>query len=277
MLVLVLEHKLLFISHKERIMTISFRFKKLIIATAVVAVLSAVFLVHALAGLSARPVVFAEPPAFVERYAAEMDHSDPSSIPNEAEIGGGHLDASSLATSKFAKLTADLSNEEALVFNVILDGESSDVLVRLFAHPEKAQRVKVAAAFAVVNAKFSHNEETGFAEKRKQFWIDVEQHLPDIQNALSEALITSAEEGTTNQIPYSLAWMPGQGHETVELFAWAAKHHPAPWVRNFSVYFVVKFGGDEELAGPLLQKLTHDPDYGVRKRVLELRIGRFTG
>ena len=253
-------------------MTISFRFKKLIIATAVLAMVVFVFLVYALAGLSANPVVFADPPTFVERYVAEMDHSDPSSQPTEPEIGGGQV-----ATSEFAKLTADLSVEEALVFKVILDGESSDVLVRLFAHPEKAQRVKVASAFAAVNAKIYHNEETGFAEKRKQYWIDVEQHLHDIQNALSEALIASAKEGTTNQIPYSLAWMPGQGHETVELFAWAAKHHPAPWVRNFSVYFVVKFGGDEELAGPLLQNGTHDPDYGVRKRVLDLQYERFTG
>jgi len=253
-------------------MTISFRFKKLIIATAVLAMIVVVFLVYALAGLSANPVVFADPPAFVERYAAEMDHSEPSSQPTEPEIGGGQV-----ATSEFSKLTADLSIEEALVFNVILDGESSDVLLGLFTHPDKTQRVKVASAFAAVNAKFSHNEETGFAEKRKQFWIDVEQQLPDIQNALYEALIASAKEGTTNQIPYSLAWMPGQGHETVELFAWAAKHHPAPWVRNFSVYFVVKFGEDEELAGPLLQNGTHDPDYGVRKRVLDLQYERFTG
>jgi len=253
-------------------MNISFRFKNLIIATAVVAIVVIVFLVHALAGLSARPVVFAEPPGFVERYAAQMEHSDPSSPPKEPEIVGGQV-----ATSKFAKLTADLSVEEALVFNVIMDGESSDVLLRLFAHPEKAQRVKIAMAFAAVNVKFTHNEETGFAEKRKQFWIDVEANLPDIQNALSEALITSAVEGSTTYIPYTLAWMPGQGSETVELLAWAAKHHPDWWVRRFSVYFVVRFGGYEELSGPLLQNRTHDPDYRVRKQVLDLRYGRFIG
>jgi hypothetical protein len=253
-------------------LNISFTFKNLIIATAVVAMVVVVFLVHALAGLSARPVVFADPPAFVERYVTEMDHSDPSSQPTEPEIGGGQV-----ATSEFAKLTAGLSNEEALVFNVILDGESSDVLLRLFAHPEKAQRVKVAMAFAAVNVKFSHNEETGFAEKRRQFWVDVEEHLPDIQNALSEALIASAKEGTTNRVPYTLAWLPGQGRETVELFAWAAKHHPDPGVRRSSVYYVVKVGGDEELAGPLLRNRTHDPDYSVRKLALDLRFRRFTG
>jgi len=253
-------------------MNISSTFKKLIIATAVVAMVVIVFLVHALAGLSAQPVVFAAPPAFVERYAAEMDHSDPSSSPKEPETDGGQV-----ATSEFAKQTADLSNEEALVFNVILDGESSDVLLRLFAHPEKAQRVKVASAFAAVNIKFSHNEETGFAEKRSQFWVDAKEHLPDIQNALSEALITSAEEGTTSRIPYTLAWLPGQGRETVELLAWAAKHHPDPWVRRFSVYFVVKYGGYEDLAGPLLRNRTHDPAYRVRKEVLERRFSRFIG
>ncbi|PHS18497.1 MAG: hypothetical protein COA86_07325 [Kangiella sp.] len=281
MLVFALEHRLLFISHEDKIMNISFRFKNLIIATAFIAMVVVVFLVHALAGLSARPIVFAEPPAFVaafvERHAAKMDQSDPSSSPTEPEIGGGHLDESGLPTSEFAKLTADLSVEEALVFNVILDGDSSDVLLRLFAHPEKSQRVKVAMAFAAVNAKFSHNEETGFADKRKQFWLDVKEHLPDIQNALSEALITSAVEGTTTYIPYTLAWMPGQGRETVELLAWAAKHHPDWWVRRFSVYFVVRFGGNEELSGPLLQDRIDDPNYKVRKEVLERRFSRFIG
>ena len=222
----------------------------------------AVFLVHALAGLSARPVVFADPPAFVERYAAEMDHSDPSSLPKVSES---------------AKPTTDFSKEEELVFKVIMDGESLDELLRLFAHPEKAQRVKVAMAFAAVNIKFTHDEESGFPEKRNQFWVDAEEHFPNIQNALSEALIASAEEGTTSRIPYTLAWLPGQGRETVELFAWSAKHHPDPRVRRSSVYYVVKLGGHEDLAAPLLRNRTHDPDYSVRKEVLDLRFRRFTG
>jgi len=254
-------------------MNIRLTFKNLIIATSIIAMVVVVFLVYALAGLNARPVVFADPPTFVERYATEMDHSDPLSQPTELEIGGGQV-----ATSKFAKLTTDLSDEEALVFNVILDGESSDLLVRLFAHPEKVQRVKVAMAFAAVNAKFSHNEETGFEEKRRQFWLDVEEHIPDIQNAFFEALITSAEEGTNNKIPYTLAWwMPGQEHKTVKLLAWAAKHHPDPWVRRFSVFFVVEHGQHEELADSLLLNRIHDPDYVVRKEVLAQRFRRFTG
>jgi len=253
-------------------MYIRFTFKNLIIATAVVTMMVVVFLIHALAGLSASPVVFAEPPAFVERYVTEMEHSDPLSQPTVPEIGRGQL-----ATSKFVKLTAGLSAEEALVFNVVLDGESSDVLMRLFAHPEKAQRVKIATAFAAVNAKFSHNEETGFSKKRQKLWVDAKDNLPDMQNALYEALIASAEQGKTNQIPYTLAWMPGQDSETLELFVWAAKHHPAMWVRKSSVYFVVKLGGDEELAGQLLRNRSHDPDYKVRKEALDLRFRRFTG
>ena len=253
-------------------MNISSTSRNLIIATAVVAMVVVIFLVHALAGLSARPVVFADPPEFVELYAAKMVHSDSSSPPEEPETDGGHVDE-----SESAKLTTDFANEEALVHRVIFDGESPELLLRLFAHTEKAQRVKMASAFAAVNTEFTHDEESGFAEKREQFWKDVKEHLPDIQNALSEALITSAEEGTKNYIPYTLAWMPGQGHETVELLAWAAKHHPDTWVRKFSVYFVVRFGGDEEIAGPLLRNRTHDPDYRVRKEVLDQRFRRFTG
>ncbi len=253
-------------------MNISFTFKNLIIATVVVAMVVVVFLVNALAGLSARPVVFADPPAFVERYANAMNHSAPSSQPTEPEIGGAQL-----ATAEFAKLTADLSAEEALVFNVMMDGESSDVLMQLFAHPDKAQREKIASAFAAVNVKFTHNEETGFAAKKRKFWMDAKDNLPDMQNALSEALITSAEQGTTTRIPYTLAWMPGQGRETVELFVWAAKHHPDRWVRLSSVYYVAKLGGNEDIAAPLLRYLTDDPVYRIRKEALDLRFRRFTG
>jgi len=257
-------------------MNISSTFKNLIIATAVVVVVVVVFLVHALAGLSARPVVFADPPTFVERYVTEMDHSDPSSLPKEPETDGGYVDE-----SEYANLTAGFSKEEALVLKVIMDGDmdstSLDVLLRLFAHPEKAQRVKIASAFAAVNIKYTHDEESGFPEKRNQFWVDAEEHFPNIQNALSEALIASAEEGTASRIPYTLAWLPGQGRETVELFAWSAKHHPDPRVRRSSVYYVVKLGGHEDLAGLLLRNLSHDPDYSVRKLALDLRFRRFTG
>jgi len=252
-------------------MNISSALKSLIIVTTVVATVVVIFLVHALAGLSARPVVFADPPAFVEQYAAEMGRSDPSPRPQERETDGGHVDE-----LESAKLTSDFSNEQALVYNVILDGESPNVLLRLFTHPEKAQRVRMALAFAAVNAELTHDEESGFAEKREQFWVDVNEHLPDIQHALFEALIASAEEGTANYIPYTLAWMPEQDHETVELLAWAAKHHPDPWVRRFSVFFVVEHGQNEELAGPLLRNRAHDPDYRVRKEVLGQRFRRFT-
>ena len=258
-------------------MTINSTFKKLIIATAVVALAVVVFFVHALAGLSAGPVVFAEPPAFVERHAAEMDHSDPSSLPKVSETDGKYVDA-----SEYANLTVGFSKEEALVLKVIMDGtmdsSSLDVLLRLFAHPEKAQRVKIASALAAVNHKYTHDEESGFPEKRKQFWVDAKEHLPNMRNALSEALITSAKEGTRTNVWYTLAWLkPEQTRETVEVFAWAAKHHPDPWIRKFSVYYVVQYGGHEDLAGPLLQNRTHDPDYRVRKEVLDQRFRRFMG
>ena len=71
--------------------------------------------------------------------------------------------------------------------------------------------------------------------------------------------------------------MPGQDHKTAEVLAWAAKHHPDPWVRRFSVFFVVEHGGHEEFAGPLLRNRTHDPDYRVRKEVLDQRFRRFIG
>jgi hypothetical protein len=110
---------------------ISPTYKNVIIATAVVAMVVVVFLVDALAGLSARPVVFADPPAFVEQYATETDHSDHSSPPQAPDTDGGHVDESA-----YAKLTAGFSQEEALVLKVIMDGdmdsESLEELLRLF-------------------------------------------------------------------------------------------------------------------------------------------------
>ena len=90
-------------------------------------------------------------------------------------------------------------------------------------------------------------------------------------------MITSAKEGTTTRIPYTLAWMPGQDHKTVEVLTWAAKHHPDSWVRWFSVYFVVQFGGIEEHAVHLLKDRRHDPDYRVRKLVLSQRWRKLIG
>lgn len=253
-------------------MDTSYTVKKALIATTIIIVAIGAFLIHALAGLSAHPIVFAEPPAFVEQYAAKIGYSKLSSLPEKHEASGEQADESGSA-----KLTENFSYEEGLIHNVFFNDESSDLLLQLFAHQEKAQRVKIASAFAAVNVEFAHNEESGFPEKREQFWTDAGKHIPDIQNALFEALITSAEEGTMNYIPYTLAWMPGQGRETIALLAWAAEHHPHWWVRRFSVFFVVEYGQDEELAASLVKRRTHDPDYRVRKEALGLRFRRFTG
>jgi len=245
-------------------------YKKLGIFIAMSALAVGAFLVYALAGLGAHPIEFAEPPAFVEKYAAQLDHSDspPLAMTPGSGSGGPGTDAES------ANMTADFSKEDAVVRNVILGGASPDILLRLFAHSDRTQRVKAALAFASVNAELTHDEESGFADKRGQFWKDVAPHVPDIQNALFEALIVSAEEEAENYIPYTLAWMPDQGQATVELLAWAAKHHPDPWVRKFSVFFVVQHGDNEDLASPLLRDRTHDPEYRVRKEVLDQRLRR---
>jgi len=253
-------------------MNINFTLKKVIISALTVVTAVVIFLIYSLAGLSAHPVVFSEPPAFVELYAAKKHHSKPPASLNTTETVLSNSDV-----SDSVQLTTDFSEEDKLVRKVILDGESPELILRLFAHPDKARRVRVASAFADVNSKLTHDEESGFAEKRDQFWIDVKANIPDIQNALYEALITSAREGTTNYIPYTLAWMPEQDHKTVEVLAWAAKHHTDPWVRKFSVFFVVQFGQNEELTSMLLKSRTHDPEYKIRKEVLDQRIRRFTG
>ena len=171
----------------------------------------------------------------------------------------------------------NFSYEEELAFKAVMTGETLDELYRLISHPEKEQRVKMASAYASMHIQYTHHEESGFDEKRNQFNANLNEHVYDFRNALSEAFIVSAEEGTVTRIPYTLAWLPGQGRETVELFEWSAKHHPQPRVRRASVYFVAKLGKDEELVGALLQDKSHDPDYRVRKLALDLRYRIFTG
>ncbi len=250
-------------------MDIHLPFKKIIIAIAAIASVVALFLVYALAGLNSSPVQFGEPPAFVEQYAREIQHSE-QSVLAAGTVGNAHTSQPALR-----ELTTDYAKEEELVRKVFFEGGSLDPFLSLFTHPDKAQRVKIALAFSAVNVEFTHNEESGFPDKRRQFWVDAAEAIPDIRNALFEALIASAKEGTANYIPYTVAWMPGQGEETVEIFAWSAKHHSNWWIRRFSLYFVVEFGGDEMLANTLLSSRTHDPDYRVRREVLDLRINSF--
>ncbi len=260
----------------------SFTYKSLIIATVIIVFAVGSFFVHALAGLSTHPVMFANPPAFVAKYASEMDHSDPLTTPKEAETNNGNadetkVDESEIDKAKLAKWMEGFSYEEELAFKAVMTGETIHEFYRLISHPEKKQRVKIASAYAAMHVRYSHHEESGFGNKRNQFNANLNEHLPDFRNALSEALIVSAEEGTVTRIPYTLAWLPGQGRETIELFKWSAKHHPQPRVRRASIYFVAKLGKDEELVGALLRDKNQDPDYRVRKLALDLRYRKFTG
>lgn len=241
-------------------MSFNFVLKKTIILASLIASVVVLFLIYALAGLGSSPVTYIEPPEFVEHYVSARYATDTEPSHNQdSEI----------------KLTTDYFNEAALVRNVIVNGESTDQLVRLFTHSDKAKRVKIAFAFGEVNFKLSHDEGTGFDEKRVKFWEEVETHNADIQNALFEALIVSAEERTRNFIPYTLAWwMQEQKPKALDMLVWAAKHHPDAWVRNFSVYYVVQFGDNEKHATELIEDRTHDPVFRVRKQVLEQRIRR---
>ena len=248
-------------------MSIASTLKKVSIVAAVVAMGVAAFLIHLLGGFGARPVVFADPPVFVEQYAARFQNTYPFAVDIKPATNCRYIDPSELT---------ELSPEEQLVRNVFFCDESPDLFWQLFLHPEKEQRVKIAAAYAALNAEFTHNEESGFPEKRQEIWSDAEEHLSNIRNALSEALIAAAEKGETSYIPYTLAWLSGQGRETVELFAWATEHHLGWWDRRFCVFFVVEFGGDEALAKMVLNSRIHDPDYRIRKEAFDQRVRRFT-
>lgn len=247
-------------------MSIHSRFNKMIMALSILSLTICAFLVHALAGLNSIEIAFEKPPEFVDTYALRFGSN--TSIETNIQP----------ATLTF---TSDYAEETALLHRVFFEDQydAHKTVLQLFSHPKKAQRIKIAAAFGELNIKYSHNDESGYPEKRKQFWVDVEQHLPNIQNALFETLIMSAKENTPSYLPYTIAWMPGQGdtQETLEVLAWAAKHHSDPWVRRFSHYYVVEFGDDEKLSSELLAHGHLDPAFRVRKQSLHSKYKRLTG
>jgi hypothetical protein len=241
-------------------MSFSFNLTKTIIIFGVITVLAGLFFVHAVGGLASKEVEFAEPPLFVAQYVTD-------------NYGSGNSGTESDVPNN---LTKDYFNDAALVRNVIVNGESPEELIRRFTSPDKATRVKIAAAFGQVNIKLSHDEGSNFDERRDEFWEKVKGHEAAMQNALFEALIISAQEQARTYIPYTLAWwMQDDKVKAVDMLAWAAKHHPDPWVRRFSVYYVVQFGDNEEHAVDLIADRTHDPLFRIRAHVLGQRYRRF--
>jgi hypothetical protein len=181
-------------------MTVISRFENWFIGALVITILIAVFLIYALGGLNAKPIRFSEPPFFVKEYADQLGHPDFTQIPEYIEYLN---DVGELHNEK--RITGDFSKETALLHRVIFEGESPELMLHLFAHPDKKIRVRMASAFAYMNVKYSHNDESGYPDKRRQFWIDWEDHLPNLENALFESVITSAQEGTLNHIPYTFS------------------------------------------------------------------------
>lgn len=242
-------------------MTISVTVKRTLTALGATGLLAGAWLLYMLGGLMASPVEFKEPPDFVAAYAVDKY--------------GPELPVLEGQTPEV--LSKDYFNQAALVRNVIVDGRATDELVRQFTASDKATRVRIGIAFGMVNIILSHDEGTGFDEKREAFWEEVGQHSEAMQNAMFEALIASARERTRTFLPYTLAWWMQDDLKprAVEMLAWAAKHHPDPWVRRFSVFYAVEFGENESIAADLLTDRIHDPDYKVRKEVFEQRIRRF--
>ncbi|WP_157576690.1 hypothetical protein [Pseudoalteromonas rubra] len=51
-----------------------------------------------------------------------------------------------------------------------MTGETLNEFLRLFARPDKAQRIKIASAFAAVQIKYTHNEQSGYPKKETNSW-----------------------------------------------------------------------------------------------------------
>lgn len=241
-------------------MNFTFNLKKVLIGGGLFVALIILILTYMLAGLRSDPVEFGEPPAFVDQFVMQKHGKTPTGL---------------LAELSKVKLTKDYFHDTALVRDVIVNGEPVDELIKRFTHPDKAKRVSIAFAFGEVNFKLSHNEETNFDKRRDEFWLKVANHKGDIQNALFEALIASAQERSWNYIPYTLAWwMQEQKEKSIEVLTWAAKHHPDTWIRNFCVYYIVQYSESEKHAKILIKDRIHDPVFRVRKQVFDQRIRR---
>lgn len=251
---------------------IIFKYKKSFLAICALIILIAGLYIDAVAGLITKPISYAAPPPFVEQYKELIQYSEPERIIQTVDMSELVRDL-----SEHKKWIEGFSYEEVLVYKSIMLSESPSELWQLFTHPELEQRIKIASALAAVNIKYTHNEESGFSEKRNKFWLDSIAHMPDIRNALSEALIESARLGEHNRIPYTLAWLPEQGAETVELFLWAARHHPDHNVRRSCMYYVTILSKDKKVVETLLTDAKRDPSYGMRTLALNLRYRQLVG
>ena len=241
-------------------MHFKFNIKKTCTAVGVVFTLACLYLLYAVGGLASNDVTYAEPPAFVDEYTS-----------NRYGIARSGTDDDAIGN-----LTKDYFNDAALVRNTIVNGESPDELIRRFTSSDKATRVKIAAAFGEVNIKLSHDENSNFDQRRDEFWEKVKGHEADMQNALFEALIVSAQEKTRTYIPYTLAWwMQEDKEKAVDILAWASQHHNDTWVRRFSVYYVAQFGENEQHASNVIAQSTHDPVFRIRAHALSQRYRRF--
>lgn len=248
-------------------MTLDSKIKKIVISCFVMLAVIAAFLVYSLAGLNASPIVFSPPPAFIEEHSQRIKNRAP-----ESDVSPSTADKAIFNEHSSENMTTNIEPVKTYVLELLQSDNASNQLLVLFTHPDMRVRVRIALAFADLNVRLTHDETSDFREKRIKFYEEIEPSLSEVQNALFEALIVSAKEQTNNYIPYTLAWMPGQGQETLEMFSWAAQHHPDVWIRDFSVYFVVQFGDDEKLASKLLNSRVHDPDFKVRQQVFEQRL-----
>lgn len=217
------------------------------------------------------PVEYEAPPDFLQKAVPS-----PPAIAVDTEGRAPAPTHSGLAGEKI----------ETLAKGVLVEGQSPELFLALFDHPDKDVRMSAARALARWNAANAgmaepRAEEAEFTrrwELMDEFWEKADK--PTILNALSELISTSVEtggaefHGDDQHILFLLAWFPGLQSQRAEVLTWVASHHPKDYMRLNAALSLLNDRFPREIADEVLDSRTHDPSFRVRFGVWKEQVSR---
>lgn len=207
------------------------------------------------------PITYEAPPEFIQEP-----------VPSAPSIA---MDTDKPAPAP--KLSSPASDEiEMLAREVFFEGESPELFLALFGHPDEEVRASAARALAryyaanvgMVEPHTDEPEISGRTEFMDKFWADADKTT--ILKVLSEVISTSVEtggaefQGDDQYILLLLAWFPGLSSERAEVLTWVADHHPKDNMRLSAAFSLLNDNFPRKIGDEVLDSRTHDPSFKVR-------------
>ena len=234
------------------------------------------FVLQALLIVAIEPVEMTTPPPEFVTRGTTMPQSDSAVKPDDSTETPVDRVGEEVPEGLAAADAPEFDSREIdeLALRVVMEGESPEALISHMIDSDA--RIRIAAANALAEAFFESLIQLDDSyDKQHEFWESIEAEQSIVRSALYEALVDSVEKGTSNWIPYVVAWMPGQDDKTLELLAWASNNHPDADMRRSSTFFVVTIAPRSDLSTQVLEQRAHDPSFRVRMEALGFRFTRW--